>query len=102
MSFRIRSASDLPLIPGTEPLVFNWHVRTRSQGAGTGYISVISLSNGTVILEEECFSCDGKYFSSGDNHYQEVVKWMKERYGTRFSSITRTYQDFDCGCYFED
>jgi hypothetical protein len=99
---RIHSINDLPEIPGTGPLKFTWFVGTELNEGNKEYISKVTVADGSLVFVEHCFSCDGKYSSAGANHYDDVVRWMKEKYGKRFSGVIKEYQDYDCGCYFMD
>jgi hypothetical protein len=95
---RLKSIQDLPVFAGKDALEFIWHVCK----IDTDYWSIVTIKNGKEVFRERAYSCDGKYHSIGQNRYQEVCGWMKKKYGNRFGGITKTYQDYDCGCYFED
>ena len=95
---RLKSIQALPELPGEDLLEFIWYVGT----IGSAYWSIVTLKNGPEVFREMAYSCDGKYYSFGQNHYQEVCCWIKEKYGKRVKSIEITYQDYDCGCYFID
>ena len=96
--FRLKSLNELPDFPERKKLAFTWLVTKR----GSEYWSVVTLKDQTPVFEEMAYSCDGKYFSHSQNHYQEICGWLKKKYKNRLKSIELVFQDYDCGCYFID
>ncbi|MFL5728233.1 MAG: hypothetical protein ACJ75J_01995 [Cytophagaceae bacterium] len=95
---RLKSRESLPELSDKASLEFIWHVSR----VDSDYWSTVTLKDGTPVFREMAYSCDGKYYSHSPNHYKEVCTWIREKYGKRVKSIDITFQDFDCGCYFED